>query len=75
MAHPTDNNVLENLDRLRHVYEQAAADKAEAYARLRAALGEASRVLVDGQRLNRSELIERSGLSRRTAYQVFDEKD
>lgn len=64
--------LLARLDTLRERYRHAEQDREKALANVKHTLAEVGQVRVDGELLNRSELIARSGLSRRTAYEAFN---
>ncbi len=65
-------DVLARIDELAEKYRRAERARDAALAELKHALADAGQVLIDGEQLNRSELIDRSGLSRRTAYDAFN---
>ncbi|QGK69605.1 hypothetical protein GIY23_08815 [Allosaccharopolyspora coralli] len=68
----SESEALARLDELRE--QRAAAKRAAAsiLEELKAALRAAGALRIDGVAINRSVLIEHSGLSRRTAYQILD---
>lgn len=68
----TEAEVFAYLDELRQRRAEAQRVEAEILDQIKSAVRQAGALRIGGEPINRSKLIEHSGLSRRTAYKILD---